>query len=118
MSVRSISWPACTIAAILPPPRCRKMSGASPELSAVCSLPSRSSFWIDCILIVTFGLAFSKAAIASFQYCWPGPVVEFCHSVMLTLPLLEASLVPLQAVSASEPAARTAAPMRSFLAFM
>jgi hypothetical protein len=46
-AVMSLSWPASTIAAIFPPPRCRKMSGAEPELSEVCSLPSRSSFWTD-----------------------------------------------------------------------
>jgi hypothetical protein len=32
-----------------------KMSGAEFEFSAVCSLPSRSSFWIDWRLTVTFG---------------------------------------------------------------
>ena len=38
-SVRSISWPALTIAVILPPPRCRKMSGASPAFRARLQLP-------------------------------------------------------------------------------
>ena len=49
------TWFALTMACILPPPRCMKMSGAEFEFSAVCSLPSKSSFWIDWILIVTFG---------------------------------------------------------------
>jgi len=43
------------MASILPPPRWKKMSGAELEFSAVCSLPSRFSFWMSCILIVTLG---------------------------------------------------------------
>jgi hypothetical protein len=45
-SVMSLTWPASTIAAIFPPPRWKKMSGALPEFNAVWSLPSSSSFWI------------------------------------------------------------------------
>jgi len=78
-----------------------------------------SSFWIDCILIVTFGLSFSNAAIASFQYCWPGPVVEFCHSVISTFPSpLSPEPPALQPASASAPTTSAADPARILLRFM
>ncbi len=44
-----------------------KMSGASPELRAVWSLPSMSSFWMAWISIVTPGFASSNAATVSSQ---------------------------------------------------
>ncbi|CPU66782.1 Uncharacterised protein [Mycobacteroides abscessus] len=66
-SVRSIAWPASTTSASLPPPRAMKMSGASPELRAVWSLPSMSSFWMAWISIVTPGFASSNAATVSSQ---------------------------------------------------
>jgi hypothetical protein len=66
-SVTSFTWPAVTTSASLPPPRDMKMSGASPELRAVWSLPSISSFWMDWISIVTPGLASSNAATTSSQ---------------------------------------------------
>ena len=53
--VSAWTWFALTMASILPPPRWKKMSGAVPEFSAVCSLPSRLSFWMVCILTVTPG---------------------------------------------------------------
>ena len=119
LPVRSMSWPALTMAGILPPPRWRKMSGGSPAFSAVCSLPSMSSFWMVCILIVTFGLSFSKAVMASFQNCWPGPVVEFCHSVISTLPSLLPldPPPPLQPASARAPTTSAADPARILLRF-
>ncbi len=68
-----------------------KMSGASPEFRAVCSLPSMSSFWIDWTSIVTPGFAASKSATVLSQYSLPGPVVELCQKVIETSPPSAAS---------------------------
>ncbi len=96
-----------------------KMSGASPEFSAVWSLPSISSFWTDCTSIVTPGLASSKAATVSSQYALPGPVVELCQNVIVTSPSADPpSPPPAQPLRTSAPATRTADPARSFLPFM
>src|SRR5450830_767446 len=121
--VMSISWPASTMAAILPPPRCMKMSGAEPEFSAVCSLPSKSSFWSSWMVIFTFGLAFSKSATVFSQYALPGPVVELPQNVMFTVPPLAPVLpppllLPLQAVSPRATIVRAAVAARIFLPFM
>src|SRR5690606_35047314 len=59
-------------------------SGASPEFSAVWSLPSMSSFWMDCTAIVTPGFASSNIWTVSSQYALPGPVVELCQNVIWT----------------------------------
>ena len=83
--VMSATNPASAIAASLPPPRCRKMSGALPPLSAVCSLPSRSSFCTGWRLMVTFGCTFLYAAMVSAQNCGPLPVVLFSHSVSVAV---------------------------------
>ena len=78
-----------------------------------------SSFWTDCILIVTPGFSSWNAAIASFQNCWPGPVVEFCQSVISTLPSLFSSEPPaLQPASARAPTTSAADPARILLRFM
>jgi hypothetical protein len=95
------------------------MSGASPELSAVWSLPSRSSFWIDVGVTVTPGFAALKSAAVLSQNALPGPVVELCHSVISTGP--PSSLpepLPLQPVRARAPTSRAADPVRIFRAFM
>ena len=69
--------------------------------------------------MVTFGLSFSKAVMASFQNCWPGPVVEFCHSVISTLPSpLSLEPPPLQPASARAPTTSAADPARILLRFM
>ena len=97
-----------------------KMSGASPEFSAVWSLPSISSFWTDCTSIVTPGLASSKAATVSSQYALPGPVVELCQNVIVTSPSPDPPSLPppAHALRTSAPATRTAEPARILLPFM
>ena len=64
---------------------------------------------MDWILMVTFGLAFSKSATVCFQNAAPGPVVELCQKVMVTLPSVDelSSPLPLQPVASNAvPAAR------------
>ena len=95
-----------------------KMSGASPELSAVWSLPSISSFWIDWISIVTPGLAVSKAAAVSSQYALPGPVVELCQNVSVTSPSEDPLSSPPHAVRPTAPIITAVVTARSFLDFM
>ncbi len=104
-SVMSRSWFARTIAAILPPPRCRKMSGASPEFSAVWSLPSRSSFWIAWTLMVTSGLSFMKAATVSSQKVLPAPVDALCQKVISTFPPVSPPPPPSSPLQAVRPTA-------------
>ena len=86
--MRSMSWPALTMAVILPPPRWRKMSGASPAFERGLQLAVHVLVLDRLHLDRDAGFSSSNAAIASFQNCWPGPVVEFCHSVISTLPSL------------------------------
>jgi hypothetical protein len=121
-SVRSLTLPASTMSASLPPPRAMKISGMSPELTAVCSLPSMSSFWMEVTLTVTSGFASLKAAAASSQYCLPSPVVELCHIVSVVSPPSPSPpppLVPLQPARTSDPSATTAAPAaNAFRIFM
>src|SRR5664279_4082983 len=117
--VMSMTWPASTMADIFPPPRCRKMSGAEPELSAVCSLPSSSSFWIAWMVIFTFGWVFSKSATVLAQKALPSPVVALCQNVIVVAPPLLAPVLPLpQAVSPAALITRAADTARDFLSFM
>src|SRR5450830_1824320 len=101
-----------------------KMSGAEPELRAVWSLPSMSSFWMAWMVIFTPGFAASKSATVASQYALPSPVVELCQKVIDTLPPAAAELLPplllppLQAVSAMAPTDRAAVATRIFLRFM
>src|SRR5450830_231276 len=101
-----------------------KMSGAEPELRAVWSFPSMSSFWMAWMVIFTPGFAASKSATVASQYALPSPVVELCQKVIDTLPPAAAELLPLlllpplQAVSARAPIVRAAVATRIFLPFM
>ena len=101
------------------------MSGAEFALSAVCSLPSRSSFWIVWYWIVTFGCCAWNCFAAAWKKFRPsGPFVAFSQTVTVTLPADEPPLPPLlppaQPVAASampNPIATAVAP-RAFLAIV
>src|SRR5450756_1069397 len=98
-----------------------KMSGAAPELRAVWSLPSMSSFWTVWMVIFTPGFAASKSATVASQKALPSPVVALVHRVISTGPLLELPpplLLPLQAVSPRATIVRAAVAARIFLPFM
>jgi len=99
-----------------------KMSGASPELSAVWSLPSMSSFWMAWMVIFTPGFAASKSAAVVAQNALPSPVVELCQNVIATSPPAEAVSLPLspppQALSPTTPIAMAAVTARIFRAFI
>ena len=72
MPVRSISWPASTIAAILPPPRCRKMSGASPELQRGLQLAVQVLVLDGLDLDRDVRVVASKSVTVFFQNCLAG----------------------------------------------
>src|SRR5450756_3079468 len=98
-----------------------KMSGAAPELRAVWSLPSMSSFWTVWMVIFTPGFAASKSATVASQKALPSPVVALVHRVISTGPLLELPpplLLPLQAVSPRATIVRAAVAASVFLPFM
>src|SRR5674476_1637194 len=101
-----------------------KMLGALPELRAVWSLPSMSSFWMAWMVIFTPGFAAWKSATVAAQYALPSPVVELCQKVIATapplllLPLPAPPVPPPQAVSPAAPITRAADTARVFLSFM
>ena len=83
-AVMSLSKPASTWAAMMPPPHDWKRSGTSPDCIDVASLVLNASFSRIVMLILTLGWAAVYASAIPWNIVLPGSPVVICHHSIVT----------------------------------